>query len=300
MDSDMARYKEDRFLEIRNEIFSTLISVGWPRKFVEESVPVIPISAWEGKNIIEPAEEMPWWSGTSVIHPKTREHVHMTTFLDYLQDFVYVPDPPKIEATIATVTEGFRIKGVGYVVTAHVDAGTFRPSEKVKILPKRNAPEFTGTIQSIETHRLPISEAKFGYFCGFHIPEIQAGNLPRLGDVMCLNSDKNICRVKSFKVQIRVVSHPGELKIGYEPVAVVKTMLFAAKMTTILWKIGRKCPEKLESPLFVKQGEIAECIFVVQRPVVLLPFKELEGFGRVLFLEGGNISLIGKIVEVFE
>jgi elongation factor 1-alpha len=46
MDADMAHYKEVRYKEIKDEMVSTLIKVGWPKAFVETSVPFLPISGW--------------------------------------------------------------------------------------------------------------------------------------------------------------------------------------------------------------------------------------------------------------
>ncbi|KAK9762477.1 hypothetical protein K7432_011744 [Basidiobolus ranarum] len=61
MDSDTAGYKEDRYVEIRDEMQNMLIKVGWKKDFVEQSVPVIPISGWQGDNLLTKSAKMPWW-----------------------------------------------------------------------------------------------------------------------------------------------------------------------------------------------------------------------------------------------
>merc|ERR1711935_721115 len=52
MDADLALYKEARYNEIRDEMKSMLVKVGWPKGFVEKKVPVVPISGWMGDNLL--------------------------------------------------------------------------------------------------------------------------------------------------------------------------------------------------------------------------------------------------------
>lgn len=47
-----------------------LVRVGWKDKFVEASVPIIPISGWMGDNLIKPSENMKWWTGVNVTNQK--------------------------------------------------------------------------------------------------------------------------------------------------------------------------------------------------------------------------------------
>merc|ERR1711988_1518908 len=51
MDSDVAGYKEERYNEISEEMRHMLIKVGWKEKDVKSSVPIIPLSGWEGANL---------------------------------------------------------------------------------------------------------------------------------------------------------------------------------------------------------------------------------------------------------
>merc|ERR1712137_113166 len=44
MDCDMAGYKEARYKEVRDEMVHMLLKVGWKKDFVNQSVPVLPIS----------------------------------------------------------------------------------------------------------------------------------------------------------------------------------------------------------------------------------------------------------------
>jgi len=76
MDSDVAGYKESRYKEIKEEMHSTLIKVGWPKVFVETSVPFMPISGWMGDNLIKKSENMPWWTGAEVVFTKQSQNYY--------------------------------------------------------------------------------------------------------------------------------------------------------------------------------------------------------------------------------
>merc|ERR1711904_577318 len=66
MDTDVAKYSEERYVEIRDEMRNMLTKVGWKKDFVAKSVPVLPISGWMGDNLLKKSEKMGWWSGVDV------------------------------------------------------------------------------------------------------------------------------------------------------------------------------------------------------------------------------------------
>merc|ERR1711959_336823 len=79
MDAEPAAcYKEARYNEIKDEMKSMLIKVGWPKQFVEKRVPVLPISGWNGDNLLEKSKNMAWWEGQKVKISKEKG-CHLTT-----------------------------------------------------------------------------------------------------------------------------------------------------------------------------------------------------------------------------
>jgi hypothetical protein len=114
--------------------------------------------------------------------------------------------------------------------------------------------------------------------------------MPRVGDIMILKSDTTLAPVKSFVAQVKVLTHPGELKVGYSPIAFVRTARSAVKMTQIAWKIGKATGgKKQEAPAFVKANEMAELTFEPLQPFVVDTFKSCEvrnffcSFGLLVF-----------------
>merc|ERR1712124_13642 len=61
MDCEYVKYSEARFKEINSEMVHMLSKLGWKDDFVKKSVPILPISGWEGDNLISASTNMPWW-----------------------------------------------------------------------------------------------------------------------------------------------------------------------------------------------------------------------------------------------
>jgi len=298
MDADMALYKEERYKEIKDEMERMLIRVGWPKKFIEESVPKIPISGWKGDNLILKSTNMEWWTGCDVKVGKATVHIH--TLLDALEGMVTIPDRPK-EAVMRTPISGiYKIKGIGDVLTGRVEQGTVRPGDEVIFLPTHTtSTPCTGKVFTVEMHHKTVDAATCGDNCGFNIKGLVKENMPRVGDVMILKKDETLRRCKSFTAQIRVLEHPGELKVGYCPIAFVRTGRSAVKMTKISWKVGKETGnQKIENPISLKSNEMAECVFEPQQPFVVDSFKNCEGLGRVAIMEGASVIMLGKVVAL--
>lgn len=73
--------REERYVEIRDEMKHMLTRVGWKADFVEKSVPIIPISGWMGDNLIKKSENMKWWNGMDIVG-LNKEKVHIETLLN--------------------------------------------------------------------------------------------------------------------------------------------------------------------------------------------------------------------------
>jgi elongation factor 1-alpha len=103
----------------------------------------------------------------------------------------------------------------------------------------------------------------------------------------------------SFTAQVQVLDHPGELKVGYSPIAFIRTGRSACRIAKINWKIGKETGgQKAENPPHLKANEMAEVVFEPQQPFVAEGFQECEGLGRVAIMEGSSVVMLGKAVSV--
>jgi elongation factor 1-alpha len=299
MDCDVAKYGQARYDEIKNEMKEMLIKIGWKKEFVEESVPMIPISGWIGDNLITHSDKMSWWTGVEVKNVNGQK-VHVKTVLEVLEKQVTIPPRVVDKAMRMPVSGIYKIKGVGDVVTGRVEQGKVEPGAEVVFIPT-HAPSTpcTGKIFTVEMHHKSVPQAVAGDNVGLNVKGLVKENMPRVGDVMILKSDDTIGRADKFSAQVQVLNHPGELKSGYTPVGFVRTGRSALKMTEIKWKIGKETGnKKAENPVNLKANEMAEVVFEPQQPFVVDTFKNCEGLGRVAIMEGGGVVMLGKIVEV--
>jgi elongation factor 1-alpha len=300
MDCDVAKYGIDRFNEIKDEMIGMLAKVGWKKQFIEDHVPVLPLSGFRGDNLINKSTNMDWWKGTDVKSlDKSKTH-HIDTLLDALENFVELPVREGTLAMRTPISGVYKIKGTGDVLTGRVEQGTVKPGDEVKFLPTHTAANAcTGKIFTVEMHHKTLPEAGAGLNVGFNVKGLNKNNMPRVGDIMVLKSDNTLGAAKSFTCQVKILTHPGELKVGYSPIAFVRTARSAVKMAKIEWKIGKATGgKKLEDPPFVKANEMAQLVFEPLQPFVVASFKDCEGLGRVAIMEGNSVVMLGKCIAV--
>jgi len=302
MDCDVAGYSEKRYTEIRDEMRHMLKKVGWKKAFVDTGLPVLPISGWMGDNLIEKSANMDWWKGVEVVGGGLKgggDKVTVTTLLDCLENLVKPPKRDSSGKMRVPLSGVYKIKGVGDVLTGRVEQGAVKPGNECLFLPTHSASTACkGKIFTVEMHHKNVPEALQGDNVGMNVKGLPKDNMPRVGDVMILQTDESIKRTKSFTAQVQVLNHPGKLKVGYSPIAFVRTARSAVKMTEIVWKMGKETGgQKAESPADIKAGEMGCCTFEPQQAFVVDSFKVCEGLGRVAIMEGNSVVMLGKATK---
>lgn len=299
MDSDTAGYKEERYKEVAEEMRHMLVKVGWKDDFVKSSVPIFPISGWQGDNLITPSTNMPWWKGQDVTVGDKTVHVH--TILDGLNQFVQLPER-KVDAPLRVPISGiYKIKGVGDVITGRIEQGVLKPGDETVFMPTHtSANPCVGKIFSVEMHHKRVERALPGDNVGMNVKNLDKNNMPKSGDVMILKSDATLQPIKDFTAQIQTLDNiPGEIKTGYSPIGYVRCGHSACKITSINWKVGKETGgKKVSDPVSLKANEMAEVVFEPCKPMVVDTFQNCEGLSRIAFLEGNSAVMLGKIVKV--
>eukprot|EP00178_Gracilaria_changii_P013825 TRINITY_DN388_c2_g1_i1.p1 TRINITY_DN388_c2_g1~~TRINITY_DN388_c2_g1_i1.p1 ORF type:complete len:467 (+),score=94.88 TRINITY_DN388_c2_g1_i1:70-1470(+) len=301
MDSDVAGYKQERYNEIRDEVKQVLIRVGWNKKFVEESVPIVPISGWMGDNLFKKSEKMPWWNGQKVKATDGSE-INVVTLHDGLNEYAKYPKRPADKPLRMPVSGVHNIKGVGDVITGKIEQGSVKPGAEVVFLPSHTAANAcAGKVFSIEMHHKSIGEAVCGDNVGLCVKGLNKDYKPQVGDVMILKTDKSLGAVKRFTVQVQVLDHPGELKVGYTPIVHCRTAKAPCKLVELQWKMGKETGNaKLEQPQGIKANEMGCLVFEVnpKHPIVVDSFQSTEVLGRIAIMEGNAAVMLGKVTNV--
>lgn len=241
---------------------------------------------------------MAWWKGVDIEVPgKGKKHI--TTLFDALEEMVIPPERASNKAMRTPISGVYKIKGAGDVLTGRVEQGTVKPGDEVVFLPTHTASlQCMGKIFSVEMHHKSQPAATAGDNVGLNVKGLVKENMPRVGDIMILKSDQSIKKCKEFTCQVQILNHPGELKIGYSPIAFVRTARSAVRLSKINWKISKETGgKKAPDPINIKANEMAEVVFQPQSPFVVDSFKSCEGLGRIAIMEGATVVMLGKVVE---
>merc|ERR1712137_1507812 len=118
-DCSVAKYGEDRYNEIKDEMINMLVKVGWKRPFVKKRVPILPISGWIGDNLLKKSDKMAWWKGQTVMVKKKK--ILIECLLDALEKMAKPPVRILDKPVRMPVNGVYKIKGVGDVITGRVE-----------------------------------------------------------------------------------------------------------------------------------------------------------------------------------
>ncbi|MCD6434569.1 MAG: translation elongation factor EF-1 subunit alpha [Candidatus Diapherotrites archaeon] len=271
---DEVNYDKGRFEELKSELLKLLTSIGYK----EDQLKFIPISAWEGENVVKREGKMDWYDGPTLIEA-----------LDELT----APPAPIDKPLRLPIQDVYNIKGVGTVPVGRVETGVLKPGDKIIIEP----PHVTGEVKSIEMHHQPLNEAKPGDNIGFNVRGISKDDIKR-GNVAG-HTDNPPTVAKEFIARVVVLSHPTAIPPGYTPVFHMHTEQVACQFAELQKKLDPKTGEtKEENPKFLKTGDAAIVKIVPTRPCVVEPYKEFPQLGRFAVRDMGQTVAAGMVESV--
>jgi elongation factor 1-alpha len=302
MDQESVKYSEDRYNEIKTEVEKMLTKIGYKTK----KIPFLPLSGWKGDNLTTPSENMKWYKGFKVKAKKDTIEGH--TLLDALEKVVKPPKRNLKKAFRMPVSGVYKIKGVGDVITGRIEQGCITPNVDVRFFPTN----VLGKCFSIEMHHKSVDKAGHGDNVGLNIKNLKKESMPRVGDVMCLDSDPAPPKqAGQFTALVFVQDHPGQLKAakkdgkdgaykgGFTPSIHIRTAKAPCQMIEIKWKMGKSTSnQKVESPPYIEAGDQAEVVFMPKMPLVVCSFDECKPLGRVAAMDSNSLIMLGKVTEV--
>ncbi|KFM15163.1 Elongation factor 1-alpha protein [Marine Group I thaumarchaeote SCGC AAA799-O18] len=273
---DDSKFSEDAYKAAKDKGEKLVKSVGYK----VENVPCIPVSGWTGDNLVKKSENMPWYSGK--------------TLLEAFDDFK-VPEKPTGKPLRLPIQDVYSITGVGTVPVGRVETGTMKPNDKIVVMPSGAA----GEIKSIETHHQEMPSASAGDNIGFNLRGIEKKDIKR-GDVLGTpDSPPNVA--KEFKAQIIVINHPTAIAPGYTPVMHCHTAQVAATITAFESKINPATgAAEEENPKFLKVGDSAIVRIKPVRPTCIETFQEFPEMGRFALRDMGSTIAAGVVKEITE
>nr|XP_045605276.1 elongation factor 1-alpha-like [Procambarus clarkii] len=287
MDSTEPKYSEARFEEIKKEVGNYVKKVGYNPAIV----PILPISGFNGDNMLEPSDNMPWWKSKK-IERKSGSYEYLTLF-DAL-DNIEPPARPTEKPLRLPLQDVYKIGGIGTVPVGRVETGILKPGMVVTFAP--NGP--TTEVKSVEMHHEALVEAVPGDNVGFNVKNVSVKDLKR-GFVASDSKNDPAKEAQDFTAQVIVLNHPGQINAGYTPVLDCHTAHIACKFFELLEKIDRRTGKVLEqSPKSIKSGDSCVVKMVPSKPMCVETFQQYAPLGRFAVRDMKQTVAVGVIREV--
>jgi len=275
VDEKSVNYSEARYTEIKNEVSSFLKKIGYN----SDKIPFIPISGWNGDNMLEKSPNLPWWKGPTLIDA-----------LDSLE----VPKRPVDKPLRIPLQDVYKIGGIGTVPVGRVETGILKPGAVVTFAPAG----LTTEVKSIEMHHESMPQAVPGDNIGFNVKSVSVKDIKR--GMVCGDSKQDPpMETDTFTAQVIVLNHPGQIHAGYAPVLDCHTSHIACKFSELLTKVDRRTGKEMEKePKNIKTGDAAMVLLVPSKPMCVETFAEYPPLGRFAVRDMRQTVAVGVIKEV--
>jgi len=287
MDSTEPPYSEKRYEEIKSEVSTYVKKIGWN----PAAIPFVPISGWNGDNMLEVSPNMTWFKGWT--SEKKEGNSSGKTLLEAL-DAIIPPSRPTDRPLRLPLQDVYKIGGIGTVPVGRVETGVLKPGMVVTFAPANLSTE----VKSVEMHHEALEEAVPGDNVGFNVKNIAVKDLRR-GFVASDSKNDPALETSSFVAQVIVLNHPGEICAGYTPVLDCHTAHIACKFSELLEKVDRRTGKPIEEkPKSLKSQEAAMIKLIPTKPMCVEKFSEYAPLGRFAVRDMRQTVAVGVIKEV--
>lgn len=273
---DLVDYEENRFDEAVAEVKDLLGQVN----FSTDDASFIPVSAFEGDNIAESSENIPYYDGPTV--------------LDALNSLPE-PQPPTDAPLRLPIQDVYTISGIGTVPVGRVETGILETGDNVSFQPS----DVGGEVKTVEMHHEEVPQAEPGDNVGFNVRGIGQDDIRR-GDV-CGPAEDPPKVAETFQAQVVVMQHPSVITAGYTPVFHAHTSQVACTIESLDSKIDAASGDvDEENPDFIQSGDAAVVTVRPQKPLSIEPASEIPELGSFAIRDMGQTIAAGKVLTVNE
>jgi len=275
MDEKTVAYAEARYNEIKDEVSKFLTKVGYKG----DAVPFIPISGWNGDNLIERSENMKWYKGPILLE---------------VLDAIVPPKRPVELPLRLPLQDVYKIGGIGTVPVGRVETGTIKPGMTVMFSPAQVSTE----VKSVEMHHEQMESATPGDNVGFNVKNVSVKDIKRGMVAGDLKNDPPM-PTGNFEAQVIVLDHPNQIMAGYTPVLDCHTSHIAVRFNKLLQRVNKRNGEvEEENPKFIKSGQAAICEMVPSKPMCVEAFSKYAPLGRFAVRDMRKTVAVGVIKVV--
>ena len=274
MDEKTVNFSESRYDEIKKEVTDFLKKVGYK----PDTIPFIPISGWNGDNMLDRSANTPWYKGPTLIEA-----------LDKIEP----PKRPTEKPLRVPLQDVYKIGGIGTVPVGRVETGILKPGMNVTFAPAM----VKSDVKSVEMHHEALPEAIPGDNVGFNVKGLSVKDIKR-GYVAGETKNDPPKEVESFLAQVIIMNHPGNIENGYTPVLDCHTAHIACKFAEIQSKVDRRTGKATEEePKSVKNGDSAIILLKPSKPMCCESFVEYPPLGRFAVRDMKRTVAVGVIKQ---
>ncbi len=268
---DLVDYSQERFRQVKAEMDEFLGRI--------QITPTleVPISAHVGDNVASPSQNMPWYSGPTIV--------------EGLDHFEKIP-PPTTKPLRFPVQDVYMLDGV-HLVAGRVESGMLHKGDKLRFMPGDQMRKVERIVK-FQQDDLPLAEA------GECIGVVFDRNALRRGQVAAPPDDQIII-ANRFYANIFWLS-PHALTPAQQSGLSIKcaTQQVPCRVLRIDERIDSSTLEHLDAAAGVLgETEVGELLLETQEPVVVESFYDVQELGRFVLVRGHDV-VAGGIVTAPE
>jgi len=272
MDDVSVAWSKERFEQIKKGVNTFLGSVG----FLD--VLFIPISGYNGTNVVGNVTKPSWYSGSSLV-----------STLDELPPFPRNTSGPLIIPISLVDTEHGHVH-----VSGKVESGTLRVNSNLLVVPG-SYPVHVSAIFPHYGSTQTAEEVSAGENVRIDLDKAPVEHLRR-GVVLCSSPDA-VTTCTQFSAEIKIINLPGRIfSAGYKTILHVHNEAIECTVKALLYEFD-KSGNKSKAKQFVKSGARIEAVLEVSRPVAMSTFQSVMQLGRFTLREGVDTIGFGKVIK---
>jgi elongation factor 1-alpha len=275
MDDKSVNYGEARYNEIKDELTKFLAKCGYNAA----KISFVPISGWNGDNMLERSDKMKWYKGPILIEAL---------------DAIEPPKRPFEKPLRLPLQDVYKIGGIGTVPVGRVETGIIKPGMTVVFAPAYVSSE----VKSVEMHHEILDQGTPGDNVGFNVKGLSLKDIKRgmvAGDI---KNDPPMLAA-TFNAQVIVLDHPNKIMAGYTPVVDCHTSHIACKFNKLLHTLDKRTgAKKEEDPKSIKTGDAAIVEMLPTKPMCVESFSQYPPLGRFAVRDMRKTVAVGVIKTV--